>query len=192
MMYGKNIDVDETIKLIPNNSIGVEIGVWKGKSSQKFLKKVKHLHLVDSWSPFPYQGLNEHGSYEDYLSRYEELVGSRNPNDFQFFYDTVYKEVCSKFKDKPVTIHRMSSSNFFNSFTEKVDWVYIDGDHSYNGCFQDLKNSLKIINKGGMILGDDYTNKPGVKQAVQDFANLAGLQFSNFYGSQYQICIPVL
>ena len=35
----------------PENSVGAELGVWQGESPEKFLKRAKHVHLVDSWSP---------------------------------------------------------------------------------------------------------------------------------------------
>ena len=54
MMLGKNVGSEETWKRIPFNSVGVEIGVWKGDSSEKFLRKASHLHLVDQWSPIAY------------------------------------------------------------------------------------------------------------------------------------------
>ena len=187
MMYGKNLDSEETWKRIPENSTGVEIGVWKGRSSEKFLKKAKFVHLVDSWSVIPYTNNDEHGSYENYLSRYETLVGSKNPTDFQKFYDNIYLSVQTKFKNKPVKIHRLTSKEFFDSFNEQVDWVYVDADHSYEGCLFDLNNSLKIIRSGGYIFGDDYTNKPGVKKAVDQFILETGLILNNFYGSQYEI-----
>lgn len=190
MMYGRNIDSEETWKRIPKNTIGIEIGVWKGDSSVKFLRRANHLHLVDSWSPISYENSNEHGNYQNYLNRYSDLVGSNNPEDFQKYYDKIYQEVISRFKNKPVTIHRQNSREFFENFNQLVDWIYIDGDHSYEGCLFDLENSLRIIRPGGIIFGDDYNNKPGVKQAVDEFILRTGLFFNNFYGDQFEICIP--
>jgi hypothetical protein len=188
-MYGRNIDSEETWKRIPENSVGVEIGVWKGDSSDKFLRRARHMHLVDSWSPISYENSDEHGNYENYLKRYSKLVGSDNPEDFQRYYDNIYNSVVERFKEQSITIHRMSSEQFFKTFTEKVDWVYVDGDHSYEGCLKDLRNCLKIVKPGGMIFGDDYTNKPGVHQAVNQFIAETNLPFNNFYETQYEICI---
>ena len=189
MMYGRNLDSEETWKRILENSIGVEIGVWKGDSSDKFLRRARHMHLVDSWSPVSYENSDEHGNYENYLKRYSELVGSNDPKDFQKYYNNIYNSVVERFKDRSITIHRMSSEQFFKTFTEKVDWVYVDGDHSYEGCLKDLRNCLKILKPTGIIFGDDYTNKPGVYQAVNQFIAETNLSFNNFYETQYEICI---
>jgi predicted O-methyltransferase YrrM len=35
--------------LLPDHSAGVEIGVWKGDSSELFLQRAGHLYLVDPW-----------------------------------------------------------------------------------------------------------------------------------------------
>lgn len=43
MMFGKNPGTDETWKRIPEYSVGAELGVWKGESSLKFLKRAKYI-----------------------------------------------------------------------------------------------------------------------------------------------------
>ena len=49
MMFGKNPAQTKRGKG-SENSVGAELGVWQGESSEKFLKRAKHVHLVDSWS----------------------------------------------------------------------------------------------------------------------------------------------
>lgn len=188
MMFGRNPGSDKTWQRIKENSIGVELGVWKGESSEKFLRRTKHLHLVDPWSPVAYEDSDEFGDYQGYLERYSKLVGSSDPEDFQHYYDSVANEVKEKFKDNSVTIHRMTSDQFFEIFNEKVDWVYVDALHSFDGCLSDLRNSLKIIRSGGFIYGDDYNgSKPGVTAAFNAFADETGLALNNFYMDQVEI-----
>ena len=43
MMFGKNPGTDATWKRIPEYSVGAELGVWKGDSSLKFLKRACHI-----------------------------------------------------------------------------------------------------------------------------------------------------
>lgn len=187
MMFGVNIESVRVVDRIPQFSVGVELGVWKGDSSEKFAKKTSYLHLVDAWAPESYQVSKEHGTYEDYLKRYAKLVGSRNPEDFQKYYDNIYESVKKKFALAPVTIHRMSTKQFFEKFNETVDWVYVDAAHDHDGCYFDLVNSMKIIKKGGSIFGDDYKNKAGVRSAVDQFVKDYNLVLDNFHGSQFEI-----
>jgi len=181
MMLGKNKGALDTVERIPLGSVGVEIGVWRGDTSERFLQRARFLHLVDPWAVEPYQDAD----YSAYLKKYAKLTGSLDPADFQKYYDDVYQSVVDRFKGKPVEIHRCTSAEFFDTFRGYVDWVYIDGLHTFEGCLFDLQNALNIVKPGGWILGDDYGNKPGVKKAVDAF----GLGFELFGLNQYAIPI---
>lgn len=185
------------IPYIPKNAVGCEIGVWMGNSSMRFLKetKPKHFHLVDPWSKEPYkeQSNSEHDSYENYLKKYAKVTGGLTEEHFDEFYETVYKGVVNKFSEYDnVTIHRKWSTEFFNSFTEKLDWIYIDGDHSYEGCYKDLNECLKVMKPSGYIFGDDYAwknnnGKPGVTKAVQQFVTENNLPLEKIGNREYVI-----
>jgi SAM-dependent methyltransferase len=49
----------------------------------------------------------------------------------------------------------MPSDNYFNINKDLFDLIFIDGDHTYNQSKNDLFNSLKILNNGGIIVLDD-------------------------------------
>ena len=187
MMHGKNIESKKVLNRIPANSIGCEIGVWKGLSSELFLSKCSHLHLVDSWHYAPYIESLEFGDQKSFIKRYEPLVKSDNLNDFQNYYDKVYRSVVEKFKDKPVTIHRKTSDSFFEKTNIKVDWIYLDASHEYKQVKKDLYNCLKILKENGVLLGDDYLSKPEVKEAVDEFVQEKKFKLDNFFGSQFEI-----
>ncbi len=191
MMFGSNPGTNKTWKMIPKNSVGAELGVWKGDSSAKFLKRAKHLHLVDSWSPAAYVESQEHGGYQSYLDRYSQLVDGKTTADFQKYYDAIYEMVVQRFNNKPVTIHRMTTAEFFNNFTEKLDWVYVDASHEYDGCLQDLHNAKKLIKSGGGLFGDDFrVDKPEVMKAVLQFSIDTKIKIDNFHQDQYRFDIP--
>lgn len=46
-----------------------------------------------------------------------------------------------------------------------LDYIMIDGDHTYEGCLADIKHWLPKMKKGSVMAGDDFL-WPGVKQAV--------------------------
>jgi predicted O-methyltransferase YrrM len=55
------------------------------------------------------------------------------------------------------------------------DLVYIDGDHSYEGCLADLNSWYSKVRPGGIFGGDDYFFHPDVLQAVTEFGEREGL-----------------
>lgn len=205
MMFGSNPGSDMTAKLIPQGSVGVELGVWKGDTTEKFLKRARFVHAVDSWSREPYVDGKEWGTYQSYLDRYSKLTGGNTEAQFDAYYEKIYNQVVNRFKNKPVQIWRMTTDDFFLNWHSKenmgdaieqgwfddypyVDWVYVDASHSYEGCLGDLQLSRMIVKRGCYIFGDDYgSQKPGVKQAVDEFVSETGLQFDNFYLDQYRI-----
>ena len=182
MMFGKNRGVDAVLPHIPVGSVGIEIGVWKGDSSERFLERASHLHLVDPWSVDAYRDSTEFGGFREFLERYAKIAGS-DESSFQKYYNGVYDSVCSRFAGRPVSIHRQTSRDFFGSFADRVDWVYIDGAHSYEGCLADLKSACKIA---AVIFGDDYGNKPGVTQAINEFLKL-GADLTLLGSNQYRL-----
>lgn len=191
MMFGRNDGIGLVVDDIPKGTVGVEIGVWRGESSERLLEKASFLHLVDPWTPVVYEDSDEFGDYQEYLKRYSKLVGSEDPDDFKEYYDKVYRTVCRRFDGKPVTIHRTTSARFFADFEEKVDWVYIDGAHSLEGCLNDLIGAvcMKGVSAYDLtIYGDDFLTKPGVTRAVRDFLDMIPTaKFEHLGRRQYKI-----
>lgn len=193
---GINKDVVNIMPFINAGTVGIEIGVWNGDTSEKFVNRgVKHLHLVDSWSVDAYlaQKNPEKGSHKKFFEAMYTYTRSTNPDDTQKFFDTLYGGVVKRFTNtESVTIHKMTSADFFKSFTEKVDWIYVDGAHSYDECLEDLIASYKIIKPGGWLIGDDYEwdrgkGKPGVTQAVNEFISKYNLKPARYGQRQFII-----
>lgn len=60
---------------------------------------------------------------------------------------------------------------------ESVDLVYIDADHSYQGCTNDIEAWWPKLRRGGVMAFHDFENPNyGVKEAVMAFAKNNGLQ----------------
>ncbi|MDQ8699864.1 class I SAM-dependent methyltransferase [Hyphomicrobium sp. LHD-15] len=63
-------------------------------------------------------------------------------------------------------------ASFPNSY---FDWIYIDADHSYEGCLRDAHISADKIRPGGYMVFNDfahidpYLGRYGVKRAAMDF-----------------------
>lgn len=58
----------------------------------------------------------------------------------------------------------------------EIDVLYIDGDHTFEGCLSDFNSFHKFVKNGGYIIFDDYTqtNNPnnGVKKVTEKVLEL--------------------
>ncbi len=69
-----------------------------------------------------------------------------------------------------------SAKNLEQFPSEFFDWIYIDGDHYYEGVKKDIELAAKKLKKGGMIVLNDYAvwspvgmTHCGVARAVNEF-----------------------
>lgn len=171
------------LSLFPPSSVGIEVGVHTGDFSSHILKLVKpaKLFLIDPWKYEP-------------DPRYEKsLYGSRNKQQQEELdgrYNRVVKRFSPEIETGTVTILRQTSAEAAESFdSDSVDWVYIDGNHTYEFVKQDLQLYFPKIKAGGFLCGDDYGIKGwwegGVLKAVDEFkAEHPNLRFRQ-YGTQF-------
>ena len=103
--------------------------------------------------------------------------------------DVVERNV-TKFKNEKSTFKYFQGNsqdgsivNLINSQIKEVDILFIDGDHSRTGVFNDFKNYSELVKKGGYIAFDDYLDyqySPEVRDAVDTIV-------SNLSNDEYDI-----
>jgi predicted O-methyltransferase YrrM len=72
-------------------------------------------------------------------------------------------------------------------FDKEIDVIFIDGDHSYEGCKKDIENWYPRMKKGGVMLFHDCDEtSPGVVQAVKEFVEQ--YKFKDMYYHPEQRC----
>ena len=143
---------DFLLKTLPHDSVGAEIGVWRGNFSEKIIRvvKPKKLHLID---PYLYR---ETSNYQN------ALYGGKSGS--QKVLDDIYHSVVEKFKKEIATgqivMHRKLSEEAAQEFPDDYfDWIYIDGDHQYEFVKKDLELFFTKVKPGGLITGDDYEDR---------------------------------
>ncbi len=155
---------------LPKGGHWVECGVFRGDFSTKLLSisQPSHLTLIDLWEGAIFSG---------------DMDGN-NPRSEHG--ETLFHIVRNTFaKDERVTILRSSSAEALSKFSDSsLDAIYVDADHSYEGCKRDLLIAHRKVKLGGWICGHDYlingekakTIYPlGVRRAVDEFCRESGL-----------------
>ncbi|MDQ5906905.1 MAG: hypothetical protein QG592_331 [Pseudomonadota bacterium] len=142
--------------------IGVEIGVYKGWLSARLLAAngSLFLHMVDPWTA------DVSGSY---LTTDDKLARSSQDQ-----HDDAMRQALEGVKpfSGRYKVHRMTSEQAAELFeSESVDFVFIDGDHSYDGCALDIRCWWPKVKPGGILSGHDYRDERnyGVQKAVHEF-----------------------
>jgi predicted O-methyltransferase YrrM len=58
----------------------------------------------------------------------------------------------------------------FSSLEGQIDFVYVDGAHTYEYVRADTINALRLLSPGGTVAWDDYTTGPGVYEYLVEQA----------------------
>lgn len=129
--------------LLPNkNSVCVEIGSYLGMSALCIAssKHCKTLYCVDTWNN---EGMSE-GSRDTYSD---------------FVKNTI------KYNDKIIPL-RGDSYTIGLSFKFDIDFLFIDGDHSYEGAKKDIDVWLPKLRSGGILLMHDSGWAEGIQKVI--------------------------
>ncbi len=150
------------IQLFDKPLMGVEIGVASGKHAKQILNflNIKQLVLVDPWKVHSDDWQADNTSPKG-LDKFDDT-----------FHENNYKKAVKNFSNNPkVKIIRDYSVNAAKMFDDKYfDFVYLDGDHSYEGVKKDLDSWYPKLKKFGVMCGDDYGNiHLPVIEAVSEF-----------------------
>jgi MMP 1-O-methyltransferase len=126
---------------LKRGSIILEIGSWKGKSTYCLARGLKAGRVI-AIDPFDASG--ETGSREIYAAnRGGDLRSQFVERMKSLKVDSVvetWQGMSSDFADRPLSI----------------DFLFIDGDHSVEGCREDYENYSPKINHGGFLAFHDY------------------------------------
>ena len=153
-----------------------EIGVRNGTNFEKMIKhNPKVAVAIDLWK-------------DDGVMARNDMAFSQNTLDEQ------YNNFVSGPGSKPfVHVYRDYSFNVVKEFPDNYfDLIYIDADHTFEGCLRDIRDWYPKVKKGGFLLGDDYRRHKtrtgvrfGVIEAVNKFTHDNNLSFWVFPRSKW-------
>lgn len=156
--------------VLPHNAVCAEVGVFCGTFSKLILEHAapERLHLIDIWADVRNSSL-------------------WCPSDKRALDNitTVSRDLSGHIKAGRVSLHQGWSIGILSLFPAAYfDWLYLDADHSFQGCSADLLAAEPKVKPGGMLAGHDYGTPeqgkgmkyyyPGVTKAVDLFCETRG------------------
>jgi len=136
--------------------IGAEIGVSKGRYSKWLFHGIKGLKLycIDPWEV-----------YDEYTELHDK---SGQP-----MFDGYYEETKERLKNYNAELIRKYSMDAVKDFEDNsLDFVFIDGNHSFEYVIEDIVAWSKKVRSGGIISGHDYWNSSEKKKSYKIGLNL--------------------
>jgi predicted O-methyltransferase YrrM len=139
--------LEPLIDLIPHRGTMVEVGSLAGFSTRVF---ARHFDKVISVDPYT-------AGYDDARDKNSNALRLRLAGDV----------FTLRFIDDPKVVqYREPSVIAARRFDDRsLDFVYVDGDHTFEGVTADIRAWLPKIRSGGVIAGDDFS-WDGVARAV--------------------------
>jgi len=150
--------IDFLVQNFHRKLVGVEIGVDEGVNTKNILTKlpIERLYLVDPYIPY------NDGS--GVVTAGKEVLARKR---------------LSKFQSKIVFLIE-KSEDVVSMIPDNLDFVYIDGNHSYEFVKKDIELYYPKVREGGVIGGHDfYKNFLGVLTAVIEFVRKENLKLYN-------------
>ena len=137
--------------------VGVEIGFGLGENAESLLENLnmKKLFCVDPGIGQPYIDL--HGEVRCHVGKYNRYSTLKDDSRVEFV--------------------KLSSDDALHVLPHDVDFVYVDGLHTYEQCLKDLVNYHQLIREGGFLGGHDFTKlcQEGVIKAVLEYSVKSGI-----------------
>jgi hypothetical protein len=130
----------EPINKLEGELVGVEVGVCLAHTTEAFakgIKNLKKLYAVDNYPTFV------------------DWDGSDWNQDRQDLMKKAAQDKMLAHKDKVEFLH-VSSEEFVKTIEdESLDFIFIDGDHSFEAALKDFQNYYPKVKKGGIFGGHD-------------------------------------
>ena len=166
--------LNEVLLSKPKNFL--EIGIFQGVTARNICELLYKIHDNN----FKYIGVDKFDLDEKANNEIIPSNNFKNPLK-QFYYQYIIKEnpyslksvknLLKKF-DKNIDIFKGDSKVVLPKIDlSDINYVFLDGGHSYDTVINDLINCKVVVENNGVILCDDYdlSYAPGVKKAIDEF-----------------------
>ncbi len=154
-------------------SVGCEIGVFTGGHAEYMLahSNLQTLYCVDPYAP---------------MQALSNVTEGLEQHYWKACWDIMYHYVVnrlSRFGDRAQILRLQADQVAKMIADDSLDFVFIDGDHSYHAVLADCSNYYAKVRSGGIVSGDDY-NLVETGQAIRDFFGKKNLTINIYPGQQ--------
>ena len=169
-----NLFLNEVLLSKPKKFL--EIGIFQGVTARNICELLYKIHDNN----FKYIGVDKFDLDEKTNNEIIPSNNFKNPLK-QFYYQYIIKEnpyslksvknLLKKF-DKNIDIFKGDSKIVLPKIDlSEINYVFLDGGHSYDTVINDLINCKVVVENNGVVLCDDYdlSYAPGVKKAIDEF-----------------------
>jgi hypothetical protein len=144
----------ETIKSLGENIVGCELGVAAGTNLCQILENCDNISKMYAIDPYV--------SYMDWCGLCTEDRINEVKRD-------VLLNLSKITQSSKVSFLEMKSNDAVSIITDgELDFIFIDGDHSYERSSEDFINFYPKVKSGGMFSGHDYS-LVGVNKSLMEF-----------------------
>jgi len=168
IQYMKDLKKDMTCKVY------VEIGVLYGGSIIEQMKDSQECIFIgiDPFSGYYGNSYDPHRKVDltEHLDIVKNNIDENNPNNHKYH---LLKGFSNEMVDE------------FKKLNLQIDYLFIDGDHSYQGVMDDFKNYSPFVSKDGIIVFDNYNDNAWseVTKAVDELLLDTNIELVNKYGN---------
>lgn len=164
----------------------IEVGSWEGASAIHMARccveqgvACEEILCVDTWL----------GSAELLLAAVNGETITRSPYfgalRYRWGYPQLYYTFLGNVLDAglqdtitPVPLTSDVAYQIFKDLAVTADLIYIDGAHDFTSVLRDLRMYWEILEPGGTLFGDDYSNSENVRDAVELFTAETNLTYT--------------
>lgn len=148
------------VELLSNKGkiVGIEIGCDEAVTTEFLVRNLPDLHL---------HSIDPYCEYRDWNGT---IVAERTD---------VYNLAMDRMRpySDRFTMHKKLSSECVSDFEDNsLDFIFVDGIHTYDGVKEDCLNYYSKVKPGGIFSGHDFSMIPDVNRAVNEFASSLGKQ----------------
>jgi len=146
------------VTALGDNLVGCELGVCLAYTLRYFLDqttKISKVYAIDAYQPFM-----------DHWGMVTQEMVDRWKN-----YATA---LLTPYQDRVIMLEMDSVAAAEHIADAELDYIFIDGDHSYDAVCKDLRAYWSKVKPGGIFAGHDW-NLPDVYRAVTDFRTEYGI-----------------